>query len=166
MGEAMITQIEVYHHWLRARGQLVVSDACFACGFRPQGRSRLRVCYHGLQKDEQQLLRRVVPTLRPFQQTRLRPCPAAAEQLCELQRHDLCQVEMIVLLGNGTAQLVGVARNFARQQGQIYRVAGWEKVMFMLTLHPADLHRYPPALQLWQQDLQRAGLPVVAVQHV
>ena len=154
-------QLDNYLHWRAARGQPLADDACPYCNFRSQGQSRMRICAYSLNKDELQLLHETAPQLRPFQYTRLFTCPASAGQLCALQRQDLCRVQMVVLLGNSTARLVSGARNFARQQGQPYRVAGWKNVTFVLTFHPADLLRFPPALQLWQQDLQRAGCSVV-----
>ena len=149
-------QLDNYWHWRDARGQPLTEDACPFCAFRPQGQSHVRICAYSLNADELQLLHRIVPALRPFQYTRLFGCPASAGQLCALQQRDLCRVQTVVLLGNSAARLVSGARNFARQQGQPYRVAGWEGVTFVLTFHPADLRRYPPAMQLWQQDLQRA----------
>lgn len=152
--------LDNYWRWCRARGQFLADDACPFCAFRPQGQSALRVCAYSLSADELRLLHRVVPALRPFQSARLFSCPASAGQLCALQRQDLCQVQTVILLGNISAQIVSGARNFARQQGRPYRVAGWEGVTFVLTFHPADLLRYPPALQLWRQDLQQAGCSV------
>ncbi len=153
-------QLHNYWHWRRARGQPLADDACPRCTFRPQGRSTLRICAYSLNADELQLLRHVVPALRPFQATRLFTCAASAGHLCALQRQDLCQVQTVILLGNISARLVGGARNFARQQGHPYHVGGWPGVTFMLTFHPADIHRYPAALPLWRQDLQRAGCSV------
>ncbi len=154
-------QLDNYRHWCAARGLPFADDACPFCAFRPQGRSELRICAYSLIAVEFQQLHETVPALRPFQHTRLFTCPAAAGQLCTLQRRDLRRVKTIVLLGNLSAQLVTGTRHFARQQGRPYHSAGWDNVTFMLTFHPADLRRYPPAHTLWRQDLQRAGCRVV-----
>ena len=153
-------QLDNYLRWQQARGLSVADDACPYCSFRPQGSSAWRICAYRLSKSELQLLRRVVPDLRPSQCVRLYTCPAAGGRLCASQQRDLRRVSTVVLLGNIAARLVGGGRNFARQQGKPYRVAGWDEATLMLTFHPSDVQRYPPALQLWQQDLQRAGCSV------
>ena len=153
-------QLDNYLHWHKARGLPVADDACPYCSFRPQGQSAWRICAYRMNKSELQLLRRVVPDLHPSQCVRLYTCPAAGGGLCILQQRDLCRVNTVVLLGNIAARLVGGERNFARQQGKPYCVAGWGKVSLMLTFHPSDVQRYPSARQLWRQDLQRAGCPV------
>ena len=158
-------QLNNYLHWRAARGQPVADDACPYCNFRPQGQSQLRICAYSLRQDELQLLHETMPQLRPFQYTRLFRCPAAAGGLCAVQQRDLHRIKTIVLLGNSAARLVGGVRNFARQQGQPYHIAGWEGVTFILTFHPADLHRYPPAQELWQQDLQRMERDLSGAKH-
>lgn len=158
---ATTPQLDNYLHWLRARGQRIDDTACLACGFRPQGRSAFRIYAHSLNADELQQLQHVVPTLQPFQRAYLFACPAVGGQLCPRQQRDLRGVNTIILLGNAAARVVGGERNFARQQGQPYRCVGWEGVTFVLTFHPADIRRYPSALPLWKQDLQRAGCRVV-----
>lgn len=146
-----------YLQWRKARGQPLADDACPYCNFRPQGQSELRLCAYSLNQAELQLLCEAVPLLRPLQRTRLFSCPTTAGGLCALQQQDLHKVKTIVLLGNIAARLVGGERNFARQQGQPYHLAGWQGVTFILTFHPADLLRYPPARELWLEDLQRAA---------
>lgn len=154
------SQLDNYLQWQQVRGLPVADDACPYCSFRPQGGSAWRIYAYRMNKSELQLLRRAVPGLQPSQCLRLYTCPAAGGRLCTLQQHDLCRVSTVVLLGNSAARLVGGERNFARQQGKPYRVAGWDEVTLILTFHPSDVQRYPPARQLWQQDLRRAGCPV------